>query len=711
MGLVLTCVLILASSEELVRLQLRDGTVTEGTVVRIDGEGRYVVRQVGGSVMHVPYGDVLNVQILKPGEENRPTPGGAPQWPRFPRQVDLIGFVMGHVSTLPVSDREGARSAFSHALELVRAQNYAGALPLVSDAVSADPSWETVLLLRAALLAELGFSARAQEDAARVLRFNPGLVPGYEVASEIAYRRGLRGEGDELYADGISRSYGSPERDWRLGHFWLTRDPERAATCFSAYLEADPTLTQSFSVEGRLLHQARRERAAGKLERASRTFDEFFRGSPMIARAFSEEFGELLTERAGKLSDQGKAGAAARDIEEAARLMPHREAELAPRLRSLTAAELYTAARQVSTLKQAEHLREQLQRVFPVLPSEARHHLAGAYGRVCAEALRAGDVVRAVESMVAAEGIDAALCQREEVVRALQDRTDQLTASEAWTLSEALYGFDPVFLKKQCAFLLGVQLEELTGELEAGDGAGVSRKIAALEEMFGAAPGLSQLKKDVTSCEDRLRAVRQTSPHVSSGEARIAEDLLTYFPVEVGRWWEYVAGDGRRERWRVEDIRSDGDMITVRFEGQETGPGGTVPMAKDVFITAEAIFATAPSWEAGGRLLLWRPPGEPSEKARFQHGAHLHEWWYAALDDTISLGEETFRDCRHVVMGSSIVDPLTGPTRFAFESHHWYAPDVGLIRIRDDSGNAWNLVNWGRGGQEAGEEESGQDGQ
>jgi hypothetical protein len=693
MGIVLTCALVVAGGGDLVRLQLRDGQVAEGTIASIDESGNYLFRTVGGGSRSIPYRNVLDIQILRPAEGNAWTPAGEVEWPAFPRSPDLVELVVRRLADLPPSRAEQARRALGGAVDLVRARSIKAAVVPLSEAVQREPSWEAARLLRAAVWAELGLLASAQEDAAAAVRFDPEDSVAFEVSAEIAYRRGLSRQGDAFYARAIERRSRGPEREWRLGHFWLDRDPERAAAHFEAYRASDPELAEPFAVEGKLLRRARRERDAGRREGAGQYLEALFRRSPVLARHLGAEFGELLVDRAEALAREGKPEAAARDLEEAGFLLPARREELEGKRRALEAEALYAASREVNSLEKLTAIRARLWELFPELPQAAVEHLARAYGRLCAAELETPDAGGAVACMLQAAEIGVVPSACEAIVTALRGLRNAVSPEAARVLSAGLNRVDPTFLKQECSFLLDPQLEEVRSTLAGGRTAAVKNRLDALEEVFGPTPGLSRLRADWES----HRALGQDgTAAANAAEPAAGGQLLTYFPVEMGRWWEYAAGDGRRERWRVDAVRQEGGVTAVTFSGETIGPEGRVPVAREAFFTGDAVYVGAPSLEAGGRLVLWRPRSDRLESRRYRRGARLHELSYKSLNASVTFRDKTFRNCRHVTSVSSLVDPVTGPTPFRVETHSWYAPDIGLVRIEDDGGNHWELVNWGR---------------
>jgi len=701
MAALLACVLLCGGSADRVRLELRNGEAATGTLEDVDAEGRYVLVLKDGTKKRIPYREVVDVRILAGGNEWPEGNPARPRWPEFPRIPDLVSFVMDRLGEIGRGEGESAEEEIGRAVELVRGRDLTGALRRTAEALKRDPAALTSLLMHAALAAETGGSDAAFESALTAIRFHPDSSAAYRVASEIAYRRGLESKGNDFYAEALARSSSGPEKLWRLAHFWRARDEKKARSFFDAYLAADPDLTGAFSVEGMLLRRARALAAAGKTQEAAAAFAQLFAGSPRVARRFSKEFGDLLKKRARELARAGKTEAAVCDLEEAEILVPEEKNALAKERRKLVLSGLYEACRVVRSLSRLDLIRDRLAGEDPGLSGKTLETLAFAYSRLFRDFLRRGEAVRAVACLEHALKAGIVLSRRAEVAAALKSRRNDISAEDAYTLSRALYRVDSSFLREKGRFLLDPQAARLRTKLGAGKVDFVGKRLSELKEMFGEAPELRRLEADWTFRRNKRLAVASGSTSTDSRNTVAAGDLLAYFPVEEGRWWRYVSRGGGKEYWRVAKVRKKSTGLEVSFTGEAVQGDRKVPCGKVAYITHNAVFVSAPSPELGGRLLMWEPAGKEEKPRVFENGPSRSEISYASLADTVTVNGKTYEDCRHVVVRNSLVDPAGEGVRFTVESHYWYAPEVGLVKIEDDEGNVWELAAWGREGEKA----------
>lgn len=684
------------SGDDIVELQLSQGRSLQGTVTGMDNAGRYRVRKSDGSTECIPYGDVLDIRIVKGEGKTRWAAPVDPGWPRFERPLNLLDHVMKQLTILPAATQKGAVKAFMRTLDMIRGGNRRSALYGLTEVLSLDPEWSTALLIKAALLSEMNDLPAAHHESMAVIRLVPNLVIGYEVAAEIAYRRGLDSRGDHMSAQGIARQYTGPEKEWMLGHFWLDRDRAKAEQHFKAYRDADPELVQAFCVEGMLLRLARQAQALADFESAGVLYARLRRGSPVVADWCRPEIGALLKRRAAHDAGNGHIGGALQDLEEAAACLPGERVALRKEAVSLASRALYDALLNCQSCEAIDGIRGQFEDLLGSLPALARERLGQGYNRVCVEALAAGEVDHAVQCLNGLGLLKAGLGNLHPLKAIFDRETMILSGRDAQRLCAALHAVDPDFLARQGDRLLAFQLEDLRKQLPLHQFDEIQETINRLTVHFGPSEALDRFKADAEKAKALAEAVRRGTGG-SDGQAMSSdgEALLAYFPLEAGAWWTYVSSTEQRETWRIDHVEQR-DGLKARFSGDVTGPRGSVAEAKDIYFNGREILAHGPSPAEGGDLLLWSPLSLGEAARSMNHAAQQKARTYVSFSEKVRCRDKVFQDCLHVKVSHSLLDPMSGDLRIKVDSHYWYAPAVGLVKIETQGGETWELIDWGK---------------
>ncbi len=694
MAYCLAFLLFFAGGDEFVRLQLRDGATVKGTVTRIDEKGRYVLRRADGETERISYDNVLNVTVLTGERDGAEAGEGALSWPGFARKPDLIAFIVKQLNLLPDGGSEAAIHSFIRGVELIRNDDLPAAIHELSQVLEKQPAWLTALFLRAAAFAESGELHAAAGDAAAALRLGPDSVPAYELAAEISFRRGLRHQGNLLYAEALSRSYSGAERNWRLGHFWLEKDPEKARGFFAAYQKQDPDLEMNFCVEGRFVRLAWGLELAGNYDRAVSLYQELMAKSPFLGRSYRTQFGKTLHCRAQSSADAGNTGAAIFDLKEAALYLPGQKRLLELEAGRLTIEGISLLLTDVSSLEMLLHLQRQLGDVSGQIPPSVTNLLTDAYKSLCRRYFEENRIDRVIEVLntVRASGIEW-----KEVGSAFNRYVAQhakISAANALQLAETFSRFDRGFLQAGGRFLLEPQLAELRKDLVKGKIEGIGEKVRRLESLFGRLKEIEELKTTWRALEKDGYVRLNGSADDDTSDCHDA--LLSFFPMEKGLWWEYVSSTGKRERWRIDEVVNEQHCLKACFTGEITGPKGTFPCEKNVYFTGSQVLAHAPKIDDGGRLLLWAPLKTGASVTTSKQPVHRRIKSYVSLDETLACNGKKFTGCAQVKVRNLLVDQVSGECRMKVESHYWYAPDVGLVRIESQGDETWTLASWGR---------------
>ncbi len=402
-----------------------------------------------------------------------------------------------------------------------------------------------------------------------------------------------------------------------------------------------------------------------------------------------EEYWRLLKERAEKLARESSVGAALADLTEAAAIMPEKQAELASLIERCRREGLWASARAAGTLEQLELIADQLAGEDGRLGAEDCRELASAYGGMCSSLLQRHDFSAALACLSKASERGINLLDRAGVRDAIFRCIPKLNAGQARRFGAVLAEIDKAFLRNEGRSLLKVQIAAIQTVLRQGKSEDVREWIEELLEQFGAVPELAALKAQAeVVCDLSPEGMAAQEPEESSPGV---EELSRWFPVQPGRWWEYTDGGKGRELWRVASVEKRGADRVVHFEGQARQGSESSDLRKVVYLTENGVYADAPDPSSGGRVLLWS-----GTKRRVEiQGPNKREVEILDRNAEVTAGGRTFTGCICVRVRSSLIDPGTGEARFSVLSWYWYAPGVGLVKVKTDAGTTWELVSWG----------------
>lgn len=297
-----------------------------------------------------------------------------------------------------------------------------------------------------------------------------------------------------------------------------------------------------------------------------------------------------------------------------------------------------------------------------------------AVGRSAERGKKAGTAWRILRAAVR---LDSARAESLKTVRVAQAEADLRLRFQGGDYAAAVEAADEVLsLASDHPDAMRIREDSLRRKLDKELAEKPDARFSLLEEYART----TRRTESRTWAESEMAKVRNTGGAKKS--TPLENPLTRYYPVAVGRWWEYRVGDKTgdgevHQKLKITEVTPDGEGHRVRYTLDHIYRNYTNSRAFQLFVSPNEIQSSSGSDGAKAFPLLKAPLETGRSWSRDDAVPRLSRE-ILSMSDSITTAMGTFSNCL-VVRFTSVMPKDQGDLQMV--SRSYYAPDVGLVRL------------------------------
>lgn len=721
----LACAMVLAlctapmAAAETITLVRKDGQQITGELLEFTADNVYRIRS-GDTVWQVPESSVRTV--LSTAEAARPDVGGAgtpaaPPAPPPPGEgpagirwdLDFQLYVQTEVLQ--------ARRAFEEGQLYEKKSDLTRARECYRRARTTDPWFLAARMAFAHTSIRLGDWPAAQAELETILTTDPANALAHDLNVLLFERKGDPEGAHDAYRRMVLARFPTAEAQYRLAHLYLRAgDTERARVYWSRYLEQDAARAGAFDEEAVFQHKAEAEAQAGNFDTARALLYEAMKRNPLLRQEVMAALAKLHETQANALAARGEfagaldayrrlaeldpAGAPARHdavvrlygeyltraalggtkvaLDEAlARLEKESPTGDLPAILERSLDRLLAAAtddpgRSLLGPALAGVARLLLREPLPDgREAELRRKLAAAHANLADAAYRAKDYDLAAAEIRAAGKAFPAEAERclPRLVEYSVARARARAAQRDYTGAMALLAEAGEVAPNSSAVRRGVDEVEFTMLKVGLEAEPDAKKREALLTTYLARPHPEEYRIYAQS------ALSDVAADLARDTLKAMRELRRYCPLALGNEHLYNQGTGQVRHRVTRRAATQGQEVFDVL--QETTVAG-VTDARTVQFVADPAGITRV--DRDHRDLLFQFPVVVGRSWQWTEGNLVHHRTYRSTGETVVTKSGTYVNCLKIEFTTILANAASGAPAQA-TSFHYYAPNVGLVRV------------------------------